>query len=317
MTNPTHFSKIATDPFNREVACFRNVHDSEGGVIINLRNWIQAIVAPQSPNELQHRDTCMRYRETKDRSIKTSLPVIMPCANLTSRKSSGSTDFKHSGFMQIDIDRKNNLGLEPAPALRDRIARLPFVAFCGLSASGEGVWCLIPISRPEHQLEHFRHIQQMFRQLGIHIDPMNGSNIKHLRCYSFDPDARINEQAEPYEGRLAPKKVLPLPPSFLTQRAANESAEIIELIVEQVRQQQLDFSPSYREFYEVAKALVAEFGFAGEKYFHQLCQFSPKYSQEDASIKYAQIMNEKRNDFSFGTIMYYAMQLGLRTRTSE
>ena len=316
MTNQTHSSKISSDRFNREVACFRNVRDSDGGVVITLRNWIEAMANPQSPNELRHRDVCLRYRLTKDRSIKTSLPAIMPSANMTSRKSSDSTEFEHSGFMQIDIDRKDNLGLEPAPALRDRIARLPFVALSALSASGEGVWCLIPISNPEHHLQHFKHCEQTFRQLGIHIDPMNGSNIKQLRSYSFDPDARINEQAEPYEGRLVPKKAPPLPASLLAQRPANQSAAIIELIVRQVRELQLDFAPGYKEFFKTGKALVAEFGLAGEQYFHQLCQYSPKYSAEDASRKYSEILNNERNDFSFGTIVYFARQLGLRTRTS-
>lgn len=241
----------------------------------------------------------------------------MPSANMTSRKSSDSNEFKHSGFMQIDIDRKDNLELPAAPVLRDLVSRLPFVALSALSASSEGVWCLIPISCPDHHLQHFRHCEQMFRQLGIHIDPMNGSNIKQLRSYSFDPEARINEHAELYEGRLLPKKAPPLPPSFRAQRPENESADIIELIVEQVRQQHLDFAPSYHEYFVTAKALVTEFGLAGEQYFHQLCQYSPKYSAEEASRMYSRILNEERNEFSFGTIVHCAMQLGLRTRTFE
>ena len=60
----------------------------------------------------------------------------------------GSNDasiIKHSGLICIDIDKKDNPELEDFDDMKELISAVPCVAYCGLSVSAQGYFCIIPI----------------------------------------------------------------------------------------------------------------------------------------------------------------------------
>ncbi len=100
---------------------------------------------------------------------------------------------KHSGFLAIDIDAKDNPTFSPAE-LKTKISNIVNVFYCGWSCRGKGVWALIPILEPTRHLEHFRALYEVFLQHGIVIDKAC-SNINRLRFASYDSEPYFNYNA--------------------------------------------------------------------------------------------------------------------------
>lgn len=155
-------------------------------------------------------ETKERNKEIVDR-LKTSLPAgIISCVADGLGESNVIT---RNGVMAIDIDASKNPAIYDWNAVKTELAKSPYIAYCGLSVSGLGVWGMIPISNPEKHLEHFRAISTDFeRQFsiwqngdqeptilnGIHLDSAP-SNIISKRFVSYDPAPYTNVNAKIYE----------------------------------------------------------------------------------------------------------------------
>lgn len=117
-----------------------------------------------------------------------------------------------TGLMAVDIDAKDNPGWT-TQELKGCLAQCRNVAYCGLSLSGAGVWCIIPIADPEKHLQHFYALQRLFIQLGewkkgkgygIVIDKQC-KNPNRLRFHSYDPAPVWRDNAEPLTVADQPK----------------------------------------------------------------------------------------------------------------
>lgn len=120
--------------------------------------------------------------------FKKQLPAITPSGTFTKRNKSAL--IAHSGLIAFDID---NIG-DSADDIRSALSRIPNIAYCGLSASGAGLWGLIPISTPARHEAHFRAIELAFLAMGITIDP-SCKDVSRLRFYSYDTEAYFNHNA--------------------------------------------------------------------------------------------------------------------------
>jgi hypothetical protein len=100
---------------------------------------------------------------------------------------------KHSGFIALDFDNVQNIA-----AVKNQIANIQNIFYCGLSVSGGGLWALVPVSNPEYHKEHFNALRIDFLRLGLSIDRAC-SDVCRLRFYSYDPQPYINFEAIPYE----------------------------------------------------------------------------------------------------------------------
>ena len=96
----------------------------------------------------------------KKKELKTRLPAFTPSGLF--RGGAANTLLKPTGLICIDIDRKDNLQVEGYDRLKDQLGRLPYVAFCGRSAGGEGYYVIVPIAQPKKLLLHFRSLQTQF-----------------------------------------------------------------------------------------------------------------------------------------------------------
>ena len=101
----------------------------------------------------------------KKKELKTRLPAFTPSGLF--RGGAANTLLKLTGLICIDIDRKDNLQVEGYDRLKDQLGRLPYVAFCGRSAGGEGYYAIVPIAQPNKLLLHFRSLQTEFSAMGI------------------------------------------------------------------------------------------------------------------------------------------------------
>jgi hypothetical protein len=171
------------------VSCFRNYYTPGNPVNINLLDWLL------SKKYLPQIDQIRMMTEKADRDRhKANIPAITPSGTFSHKEAKGL--IQHSGLIQFDIDlTKGNLEIENWSELKSEIFNFRNVAYIGLSASGMGLWGLIPISNPEQHKAHFKAIEKAFFKWGIELDPAP-QNVSSLRGYSYDPEALYRHDAE-------------------------------------------------------------------------------------------------------------------------
>lgn len=155
-------------------------------------------------------ETKERNKQIVDR-LKTSLPAgIISCV---ADGLGESNVIERNGVMAIDIDASKNPAITDWQAVKRELAKSPYIAYCGLSVSGLGVWGMIPIADPSKHFEHFRAICKDFQRQfcitqygdseptilnGINLDSAP-SNIISKRFVSYDPQPYTNTLARVYE----------------------------------------------------------------------------------------------------------------------
>jgi hypothetical protein len=200
------------------VSAFRDVRSIDPNPT-TLGAWMEGC---KRPNGRQQRfaDICQQVRQAKDeatrKALKLTLPAVTVGAMMNTRDKS-ATDAERfasiTGFTQVDIDLKDNPHITDAAALRDAVARIAYVAFTGMSASGRGVWALVKVAEPENIGPHFEQLCRDFASVNIELDRSKGRNPSDLRIYSFDPDAVIKERFAVYARKFtAPPKRTPSRP---------------------------------------------------------------------------------------------------------
>lgn len=135
---------------------------------------------------------------------KALLPCITPSGVFNYRNESGL--IKHSGLIQFDIDYKGNEHIDNFEDLTKEVGKLPFIAYCGFSASGYGIWGLVPIAYPDKHKLHLQALKNVFKCYGIKVDNAP-SNVASLRGYSYDDNAYINENATTFTQVSKPQEI--------------------------------------------------------------------------------------------------------------
>jgi hypothetical protein len=295
-----------SNPLNVEVSYFRNCTDTEHPVTVNLQTYL---------NSSKHRASVEKIRQTQDKATRDRLkrellPGITPSGVFTKR----SENFlvRHSGLIAGDIDFKDN-PYEPQ-LLKKQIAKLRNIAYCGLSASGLGLWFLAPISEPVHHKEHFAALVIDFMRFGIRLDPAP-ANVASFRYYSFDPEPYLNLAAVPYQKQHWPKAetyVSTTKPNF----GYNEDQYTkLDSLVRQIEQRHLDLTANYSDWFAVGCALASELGENGRSYFHRLSQFYTGYKQSETDKQFTACLRMRGNRFGLGTLYYLANRHGIKSRS--
>jgi len=134
--------------------------------------------------------------------LKKKLPCVIVGASVSSRKAELELEEKLmsvNGFVQVDFDAQDNEGVTPEE-MKARLAKSPYVAYAGLSASGMGVWGLIQVSDPTEMKSHALAIKE--EAWGLQIDTTKSSNLMEVRYLSTDLEPYINNEFEVYSKRV-------------------------------------------------------------------------------------------------------------------
>ena len=190
--------------FDVQVSAFTNYMDTESKAI-PLAGWLTSSDYLEEQNHIR----TMQHKVDRD-ILKAKLPAITPSALLVNRKQ-GLTDterlIKHTGFMQIDIDYKDNIHLSPEyyNNLIEVLSSIDNIAYVGQSISGTGYYGLVPITQPDKMNLHFVKFKELiFKHYNIVLDKTKGSKITDLRGYSYTPNAYFNINAKPFNKLYTP-----------------------------------------------------------------------------------------------------------------
>jgi hypothetical protein len=198
----------------------------------------------------------------------------------------------HSGRICIDIDGKDNPDITSWPDLRYTIGTWGEVEFCSLSASGNGVFCVVSIAYPNRHLEQWLSLEQSFKREGIKIDT-SGKDIARLRFMSYDPQAIYNDDVKLFRGLFKQRKAANV------EFGDSNTDELVKKIV----QEGINIADSYHDWFVVGCALSNEFGERGRVYFHSISSISSKYSQRECDKKYDNCLKTS-GKITAGTLYY-------------
>jgi hypothetical protein len=276
---------------------------------ISLRRWIAATMNGNSKFAKQVQE----YRETSDSSIKKSLPLATVGALCEDGRKLENV-IHRTGWIALDIDAKDNPHLEDAEAVRDAISNIVYVAFAGLSVSGNGVWGLVKVEDPQKQDQHFEQLQKDFRKRGIILDSTKGKNPNDARFYSYDPEAYITKEFKVYD-RLPTENDAQQrwEPSykFTNNKSFNDTLKKVERLIKEIQQQRIDITPGYDNWISLAFALEDEFGESGRDYFHAISEFNSEYDRRECDRQFTKCVQHRGRGISIGTFFHKCREYGI------
>lgn len=232
------------------------------------------------------------------RRFKKTLPAITVSGEFSKRCTSGL--IRHTGLICLDFD-----GISNVAYTRHELSLLPYVAFAGESASGKGVFAIVPISRPDFHREHFEALEEEMRRLGLEVD-RQCSDICRLRGFSHDDRAYINPDAEVWT------KMKSLSYSRTPLRSHDSDECRFFKLLDLIEGTRTDITASSRkEWVKIGMALAATFGEEGRGYFHRISRFHPKYKPYQTDREYNSYLRLGYNRASISSIFYIAKKYGL------
>lgn len=127
--------------------------------------------------------------------LKAKLQCYTPSALLATKAKDRVQEIHRTGLMQLDFDY-NDIYEYDIEELKRCVFDLPFIAFCGLSCSGDGFYALASIADPEKLAAYAEHCFIVLEKYGIKADTSKGKKVENLRFLSYDCDMLIRDNPE-------------------------------------------------------------------------------------------------------------------------
>lgn len=283
---------VAGSCLNTYVSCVKNYY-SKYPRNVNLLTWLHS---------KKYAHVVQQIRNTPDKEqrkrLKGSLPAIAPGGIFSKVEAKGLE--QHSGFIQFDIDWQDNQHISNYKELHQQLRRISNIAYCGLSASGNGWWGLVRIAYPEKHEQHWAYINLAMQRLGITLDEAP-KNVASLRGYSYDADAYFNHHAvKLYHYLLPPAQRRRL--DVIEHNAYTARVERHLTIVEKLGK---DITDTYRAWFNIGCNFAATFGDDGRDYFHRVSKYHPNYDPQHTDYQYNQCLQFVKEKNSTPNIMYF------------
>lgn len=296
-------------PLNTTVSKFENYFNPDP-VEANLWDWLN----DNSQEYLIHQLRTEKSKEQRD-WLKAKLSCVTVSGTFDNPRSLDTLK-QHSGLVCIDIDLKSNL-VSNFYNFKNIISKVSFVAYAGLSASGQGYFLIIPIEQPEKHIQHFLALEELFTKAGIKIDKAC-KDVSRLRGRSFDPDPYINHQARPFRGLLEPEKSKVTRKLWqATDTRGDDTRAWVERYITELVNRSIDITGTYSEWVDMGFALSAEFGETGREYFHAVSSFHPKYKEADADKQFTRCLKHSGSGKNIGSFFFACKMGGVDLKNSS
>lgn len=254
-------------------------------------------------NDASSHHLIQQIRMTEDKAERTRLKSALPCATISAicpdgRKADDA--FEHTGLMCIDIDGQDNPGFGSGAELKTEVCKVAEVAYCSLSANGNGCFAIFRLSHPENHLGHFLALQRLFKsRLSIVIDGQC-KDVKRFRFASYDSEPYINDNAMPFriiDAATKPKLNPTKTTVVMGQRTWNENPEAtldkVARLTEEVVRRGIDLTDGYSKWVEIGMTL-ASLGESGRQFFHAVSSVYPGYDRAKADTKFTNLLRTTR-----------------------
>lgn len=261
---------------------------------------LSAMILPDTT--IKYKKLVERVRQEADPAKRKELKAQLPCftpSGVFGGKVCAANLVRHSGFLGIDIDEKDNADNKKFGQLKEDIKAVKCVAYCGQSVGGKGWFCLVPIADPAKHSEYFRQIAADFLACGIRIDRAC-SDVSRKRFVSYDPEPYINTAAELYDRVPATAT-----PATATPAAAEEVRTRARQLLDKVQASRADITGGYQQWFEILCAVASIFGTEGEDYAQAVSSYSPTYDPGTTARQYRKCVAGCYG-YTAGTLFHYA-----------
>lgn len=261
-------------------------------------------------------------RQEADKAKRDAAKKMLPAATISGVFRGGHKAenlLQHSGLICIDVDAKDNPHITDWQTFKRQIATLKCVLWAALSASGRGVFLIIPIppcDAKKHRL-YFQSLALAFEKSGVKIDN-NCSDICRLRGASYDDNAYINPHAEIFT-KLPPSPKKPIAAAKMRHNGITDTRTTVGKVQECVRlvcAHKIDLTNGYSEWLKVGMAL-ADLGESGREYFHLVSAQSASYNAAECDKKYSEILRSRRGAVNVGTFFHMCAAHGIKPQLSR
>lgn len=304
-----------------------------------IKTSLYTTVRSDQPNEVDLMEVLVKmqremYKERNDRlrllyknnldeykKQKSNLPAFTPSGTFSGK--SADTLTSYSGYICIDIDGQDNSHITDYAILRNELSKIKNIDYCSLSASGEGVFCLVKVGDAiENHKKYFNALMLCFKSLGINVDT-KCDNINRLRFVSYDTDYYLDESdPEPFtqilEQKPTDKKEQSFTPSTTNTykpsgKNNRNTLTRAEEIIAKIEDQALDITGDYGDWISLGMALAHEFSDAGLEMFHSISRFHPKYKEHEVTNVFNGLLKSSQpdNPITIGTFFHIAKENGL------
>lgn len=279
------------------VSFYKNIENTTSKTVVNIEAYFKAIKEGKYKNkivEIQKAST-----KSLQRDLKNQLPNIT--ASGTFKERFDKYLQKHSGLVQIDIDKKHNPDLDPILTKKTLVKdSFTFAAF--ISPTGTGIKLLVKID-PEKHNEIYPSIEKYYKHnYQLQIDT-TCRNVSRAMFVSYDPELFNNFKSIRFDGNTLPEK---LRNELVTALKLNDKVKEVELLISKIEGANKDITQGYDNWIKIGFAISSEFGITGENYFHRLSILNPEYDKLKCSKQYTECCKQRKVGVTIKTLFEIA-----------
>jgi len=283
-----------------QISVFEKTTSARPSSSMSVRHFLKCIKSGTWKQEQKRVSSVTGENRKKVKKFNT------PAVTISGTFENGRTGLpkKHSGFICIDLDEKDNKDIVNR---RGELESDPYIIACFKSVSGNGLAILFKIKGTKHY-ESFNGIQQyLYDEYSITVDK-SVKDPARLRYVSYDPDCYSD-----FSKKTWVKLISSVPLPVIKEDPFDE--EDILSIVESIEKQNVDIVPNYIEWYNVGQAL-ASMGEKGRKYFHRISSIGESYDKQECDFQFNQCLDKESrgtegNKVSIGSVVFYAKEFGV------
>ncbi len=239
---------------------------------------------------------------------KTGLPCVSPSGLFNQRNTKGIS--KHSNFINIDVDAKDNPDLNLLE-MRDEIYADDFIYAGHISVSGNGLSLYIKIEGAKHEDAYYA-IEKYFANKFHIITDNKARDIPRLRFVSIDKKLHLYKNSISFVDYLPKQKRAPKNyADFIT------SASDFDFVIGQINKNNVNIAEDYHDWLTIGFAISSEFGEEGRNYFHIVSEKSSKYDKNKCDNKYNSLLKSKGGAITISSFFWLAKQAGLNIKTTR
>jgi len=286
--------------FDSKISFYANVLDNTG-TEISLRDFLFCD---------KYKEQIERIRSTPDEELQKKLKKQLPQATISgvfspTRKAENLV--AHSNLLCIDIDKKDNMGVEWFNDLKSEWNNVPQILYAAHSVRGEGWFAIFRIAFPDKHRAQFEALRRDFAKEGLIVDNAC-KDVCRLRAMSYDPEPYINESATLYTKVWKEPQHIVYVPICLQ----DDEMDRVEKCCRIIAGRDIDITSTYDDWIRVGSAL-ASLGERGREYFHLVSSTNEKYQADETDKKFNNLLRNV-SKISIGTFFYICSQHGVTWR---
>ena len=287
--------------FETKISFYSNVEDNVG-TEISLRDFL---FCDQYKEQIEH------IRSIQDEKIQKRLKLLLPLATISGtfapiRKAENLVT--HSNLLCIDIDKKDNMGVDWFDDLKHEWHNIPQILYAGRSIRGKGWFAIFRIAYPDKHKAQFEALQRDFVSSGLVIDKAC-KDVSRMRFISYDPEPYVNENATLYNKVW----VEPKPTYHSTSTySGGDDIEQVEKCCHIIADRGIDITATYDDWFHVGAAL-ASLGERGRSLFHLVSSQNAKYKAAETDKKFDNLLRNV-SSINIGTFFHVCSQYGINRK---